>query len=103
MSMKPGATAWPAASITRAAVPARPGPTATIRSPSTATSAGRAGAPLPSISEPFLTRSDQPTRYSSAIVTEVIMSPCLMRSTSSMPDTTLPNTVYWPSRCGVVP
>src|SRR5262247_1050184 len=59
MSMKPGATAWPAASITRAASPVRPEPTATIRSPSTATSAARAGAPLPSISEPFLTRSDQ--------------------------------------------
>src|SRR5215510_1470304 len=59
MSMKPGATVWPAASITRAASPVRPWPTATIRSPSTATSAARAGAPLPSISEPFLTRSDQ--------------------------------------------
>src|SRR5215470_6393497 len=61
MSMKPGATACPAASITRAASPASPGPTATIRSPSTATSARRAGAPLPSITEPFLTRSDQAT------------------------------------------
>src|SRR5215510_6263534 len=62
MSMKPGATVWPAASITRAASPVRPWPTATIRSPSTATSAARAGAPLPSISEPFLTRSDQAIR-----------------------------------------
>jgi len=74
---------------------------ATIRSPSTATSASRAGAPVPSISEPFRTRSDQATRYSSVIVTDVIRSPCLMRSTCSMPDTTRPNTVYWPSRCAV--
>src|SRR5215510_3423736 len=62
MSMKPGVTAWPPASITRAASPVRPEPTATIRSPSTATSAARAGAPLPSIREPFLTRSDQAIR-----------------------------------------
>src|SRR5262252_2656531 len=62
MSMKPGATVWPAASITRAASPVRPEPTATIRSPSMATSAARAGVPLPSIREPFLTRSDQAIR-----------------------------------------
>ena len=103
MSMKPGATTCPAASITRVASPASRGPMATIRSPSTATSAGRAGAPLPSISEPFRTRSDQANRYSSVIVTEVILSPCLMRSTCSMPDTTLPKTVYCPSRWGVAP
>src|SRR5262245_56623481 len=59
--MKHGVTAWPAASITRAASPASLGPTATIRSPSIATSAGRAGAPLPSISEPLRTSSDQAT------------------------------------------
>ncbi len=88
MSMKPGATTCPAASITRVASPASPGATATIRSPSTATSAGRAGAPLPSIRDPFRTRSDQANRYSSVMVTEVILSPCLMRSTCSMPDTT---------------
>jgi hypothetical protein len=28
------------------------------------------------------------------MATEVILSPCLMRSTCSMPDTTRPNTVY---------
>ncbi len=103
MSMKPGATTWPAASITRVASPARRGPIAAIRSPSSATSAGRAGAPLPSMTEPLRMRSDQANGYSSAIVTDVILSPCLMRSTSSMPDTTLPKTVYWPSRCGVFP
>src|SRR6185436_16871719 len=59
MSMKPGATIRPRASITRAASPARPGPTAAIRSPSTATSAARAGAPLPSTTVPFRIRSDQ--------------------------------------------
>src|SRR5262245_43710753 len=61
MSMKPGATAWPAASITRAGSPVRPWPTAPIRAPSTATSAARAGAPLPSIGEPFWS-SDQAIR-----------------------------------------
>src|SRR5215471_2985971 len=61
MSMNPGATTWPAASITRAASPESLGATATIRSPSTATSAARAGAPEPSTSEPFRTRRDQAT------------------------------------------
>src|SRR2546428_757385 len=42
MSMNPGATACPVASITRVASPARCRPMAPIRSPSTATSAGRA-------------------------------------------------------------
>src|SRR5690242_2916099 len=59
MSMKPGATTWPEASITRTASPARRGPIATIRLPSSATSAARAGAPLPSMTEPLRTRSDQ--------------------------------------------
>src|SRR6185503_1872933 len=59
MSMNPGATISPLASITRAASPARPGPTAAMRSPSTATSAARAGAPLPSTTVPFRIRSDQ--------------------------------------------
>ena len=103
MSMNPGATTWPAASMTRAASPESFGATATIRSPSTATSAARAGAPEPSISDPFRTRRDQATDYSSVIVTAVILSPCLMRSTCSMPDTTRPKTVYWPSRCCVAP
>src|SRR5438128_2978507 len=57
--MKPGATTWPPASITRRASPWSPEPTATTRSPSTATSARRAGAPVPSIREPFLMSSDQ--------------------------------------------
>ena len=103
MSMKPGATTCPAASITRVLSPASLGPTATIRSPSTATSAARAGAPLPSTSEPFRISRDQATRYSSTMATDVMRSPCLMRSTSSIPATTFPNTVYWPSRCGVAP
>src|SRR5215469_5793650 len=59
MSMKPGATMRPRASIVRAASPARLGPIAAIRSPSTATSASAAGAPLPSTTVPFLIRSDQ--------------------------------------------
>src|SRR4029077_9121387 len=57
--MNPGVTIRPRASITRAASPARAGPTAAMRSPSTATSAGRAGAPLPSTTVPFRMRSDQ--------------------------------------------
>src|SRR2546422_11193819 len=57
--MKPGATTWPPASITRRASPWSPEPPATTRSPSTATSARRAGAPVPSIREPFLMSSDQ--------------------------------------------
>src|SRR5262252_84463 len=59
MSMKPGATIRPRASIVRAASPARCGPTAAMRSPSTATSAVTAGAPLPSMTAPFLISSDQ--------------------------------------------
>src|SRR5512136_2040865 len=59
MSMKPGATIRPLASITRAASPVRSGPTAAMRSPSSATSAARAGAPLPSTRVPFRIRSDQ--------------------------------------------
>src|SRR3989442_6421670 len=57
--MKPGATTGPPASITRRASPWSPEPTATTRSPSTATSARRAGAPVPSMTEPFLMSSDQ--------------------------------------------
>src|SRR5438445_139053 len=57
--VKPGATTWPPASITRRASPWSPEPTATTRSPSTATSARRAGAPVPSMTEPFLMSSDQ--------------------------------------------
>jgi len=53
--MKPGATIRPLASITRAASPPRCGSTAAMRSPSTATSAARAGAPLPSTTMPFRT------------------------------------------------
>src|SRR5216683_6525815 len=59
MSMKPGATIKPLASIVRAASPARLGPIAAIRSPSSATSATTPGAPLPSTTVPFLMRSDQ--------------------------------------------
>src|SRR2546426_1311390 len=59
MSMKPGATTSPLASMVRAAWPVRAGPTAAIRSPSSATSAATAGAPLPSTTVPFLIRTDQ--------------------------------------------
>src|SRR4030095_14537215 len=59
MSMNPGATTLPVASITRAASPASDGAIAAMRSPSTATSARRAGAPVPSITAPPRTRSDQ--------------------------------------------
>src|SRR5437870_12503689 len=58
MSMKPGATTLPVASITRSAGPVRLGATATMRSRSTATSARRAGAPLPSTTVPPRRRSD---------------------------------------------
>src|SRR5262245_59255073 len=47
--------------MTRAASPASPGAMAAMRSPSTATSAGRMGAPLPSTTEPFRMRRDQAT------------------------------------------
>src|SRR6266581_4769458 len=59
MSMKPGATISPLASMTRGASPLRPEPRAAIRSPSTATSAATPGAPLPSTTVPPLMRSDQ--------------------------------------------
>src|SRR5262245_10480888 len=52
MSMKPGATISPAASMTRAASAPGRSPTSRIRSPSTATSARRAGAPVPSTTVP---------------------------------------------------
>src|SRR4026207_180066 len=55
--MKPGATMSPVASMTCAASPDRPGPTAAMRSPSSATSAARAGPPLPSTTVPFRVRS----------------------------------------------
>src|SRR5882672_9759849 len=59
MSMKPGVTISPLASMTRVASPLRPEPTAAMRSPSTATSAATPGAPLPSTTVPPLRRSDQ--------------------------------------------
>src|SRR5262249_47827895 len=52
MSMKPGATRHPAASTTCRASPPRPGAIALMRSPVSATSAGRAGAPGPPRTEP---------------------------------------------------
>src|SRR5512145_47013 len=61
MSMKPGATTWPLASMTRRAWPVRSGPTPTTRSFSTATSARRRGAPVPSTTSPPRIRSDQAT------------------------------------------
>src|SRR5215470_4037195 len=52
MSMNPGATTCPRASITRRAARAELGSTATMRPSSTATSASRPGPPLPSITWP---------------------------------------------------
>src|SRR2546425_5048673 len=60
--MKPGATTWPPAWITRRASPRSPEQTGTKRSHSTATSARRAGSPVPSMTEPFLMSSDQVMR-----------------------------------------
>src|SRR5262245_65855641 len=59
MSMNPGATMRPRASMVRAASPWSAGPTAAIRSPSTATSPVADGAPLPSTIVPRFKRSDQ--------------------------------------------
>ena len=86
--------------MVRVASPARSGPTAAMRSPSNATSAATPGAPLPSSTVPFLIRSDQAMRYfaSSTIFTDFILSPTLTLSTTSMPEVTMPKTVYWPSR-----
>ena len=52
MSMKPGATTCPAASVTRAPSAARSRPTAAIRPSRTSTSARRSGAPVPSTTVP---------------------------------------------------
>ena len=62
MSMKPGATISPAASMVRAASPRRPGPTATMRSPSTATSAATAGAPR-AVDDPAVPDEERPGHY----------------------------------------
>ncbi len=62
--MKPGEMTRPAASTRRLARPfrsGRSGPTAAIRSPRTATSAAKSGAPVPSATRPFSkTRSSSP-------------------------------------------
>src|SRR5207253_6561608 len=56
MSMKPGATSWPAASSSR--LPRRPGPTSAMRPSLMATSASNEGAPVPSTTRPpRMTRS----------------------------------------------
>ena len=52
-STKPGATARPSASMTRAPLPSR-SPTAAIRPSAIPTSACRPGAPVPSMTRPFL-------------------------------------------------
>src|SRR5258705_8709666 len=52
MSMKPGVTVRPAASMVRPAGSAERSPTAVTRSPVTPTSARRAGAPVPSMTWP---------------------------------------------------
>src|SRR5436190_3792838 len=53
MSMKPGATTWPRASIVRRAARPELGSTATIRPASTITSASRPAAPVPSTTRPL--------------------------------------------------
>src|SRR5438067_890452 len=61
MSMKPGATTWPRASMMRRAGRAERGSTATMRPALTLTSASRTGAPVPSIScPPRISRSSMP-------------------------------------------
>jgi hypothetical protein len=52
MSMNPGVTVRPAASIVRPAGSAERSPTVVMRSPVTPTSARRAGAPVPSMTSP---------------------------------------------------
>ena len=64
---------------------------------------GDAGAPLPSTTVPLLMSgagATTPSIYfaASMIVTDFILSPFLTLSTMFMPETTLPNTVYLPSR-----
>jgi hypothetical protein len=54
MSMNPGVTNLPVASITRAACALPSFPIATMRPFCTATSAGNHGLPVPSITRPFL-------------------------------------------------
>src|SRR5690242_6929737 len=56
MSMKPGATASPCASIVRVAVPSRCGPIAAMRPSATARSPATPGLPLPSINRPLRIR-----------------------------------------------
>jgi len=75
-------------------LPASRGPTATIgrRPPRRLRDARMRAA---AVDQRAVSDDERPgQRYSSAIVTEVIVSPCLMRSTCSIPDTTRPNTVY---------
>ena len=112
MSMKPGAIMHPAASTTWAASPASAGPMAVTRSPDSATSARRPGAPVPSrtvpprISQSKATGASGPPRVGrggpgrilgqglgSSIFTLFILSPGLMRSTTSRPEVTWPKTV----------
>ena len=113
MSMKPGATMHPAASTTRAASPGRAGATATTRSPRSPTSACRPGPPVPSRTvPPRISQSNAMARGSarpaarggrqagrdgqglaSSIFTLRILSPGWMRSTTSIPAVTWPNTV----------
>ena len=113
MSMKPGATMHPVASTTWPASPGRAGATAVTRSPDSATSARRPGAPVPSRTVPA---ADQPVErhagalrpagrgrrrradgrgqgLGSSILTLFILSPAFSRSTTSMPDVTWPKTV----------
>ena len=113
MSMKPGATTRPVASMARPASPPRSGAIAVMRSPVSPTSARRPGLPVPSSTvPPRISQSNAMARVSappaapgtrragrdgqglaSSIFTLRILSPGWMRSTTSIPDVTWPNTV----------
>ncbi len=69
MSMKPGHTTWPVASIVSLRSAAAKSPTASIRPSAIATSARYAAAPVPSITDP------PATTFSNAILTSTGGSP----------------------------
>src|SRR5262245_45279173 len=76
MSMKPGATTQPVASLVRTARAAT-SPTATIRSPRMATSPGAPGAPLPSTTVPPRIRRSQSIGPRDVVVQDEV--PCRLR------------------------
>src|SRR5437763_1866249 len=68
MSMKPGATIWPRASITRVAARVVRGSMATTRPSRTLTSASRAGVPVPSTTWPPRMRRSSITSRDASLV-----------------------------------